>query len=60
MPFDADNKELYENKCLTVNDILAIVWKYSDLFEDKTAIGFEKWCVNKKINFVSSGIKRSS
>ncbi|KAI7871488.1 hypothetical protein BDF14DRAFT_1718821, partial [Spinellus fusiger] len=55
---DPNNNEVYENKCLTLNDILAVVLKYSDLFEDKSAIGFGKWCSNKKVNFMKSAIKR--
>ncbi|KAI7870874.1 hypothetical protein BDF14DRAFT_1770697 [Spinellus fusiger] len=57
IPFDPNNNEVYENKCLTLNDIL-VVLKYSDLFEDKSAIGFGKWCSNKKVNFMKSAIKR--
>ncbi|KAG1437699.1 hypothetical protein G6F56_012980 [Rhizopus delemar] len=48
LPFDPKNEEVYENKCLTINEILATVWKYSDLHEDKGAIGFAKWCKKPK------------
>lgn len=58
LPFDPKNEEVYENKCLTTNEILATVWKYSDLHEDKGAIGFAKWCKNRNIKFMSSSIKR--
>ncbi|CAO3664519.1 unnamed protein product [Rhizopus stolonifer] len=58
LPFDPSNSEVYENKCLTLNDILAVVWKYSDLFEDKSTVGFGKWCSNKEVNFMKSAIKR--
>lgn len=58
LPFDSKNEEVYENKCLTTNEILATVWKYSDLHEDKGAIGFAKWCKNRNIKFMSSSIKR--
>lgn len=58
MPYNPHNKEVYENKCLTTNEILATVWKYSDLYEDSGAIGFAKWCKDRNIKFMSSAIER--
>jgi hypothetical protein len=48
IPFDPNNNEVYENKCLTLNDILAVVWKYSDLFEDNLLPGLESGVPTKK------------
>lgn len=47
LPSDPMNEEVYECKSLTSNDILSVVWKYTDLFDKKTVIAFGKWCANK-------------
>lgn len=41
-----------------MNDILSVVWKYADIFSEKTAYGFGKWCTSRKLCLTESGIKR--
>ncbi|KAI9474212.1 MAG: hypothetical protein EXX96DRAFT_509332 [Benjaminiella poitrasii] len=31
-----------------MNDILGVVWKYTDIFNEKTVYGFGKWCNSRK------------
>ncbi|KAI7866268.1 hypothetical protein BDF14DRAFT_1728626 [Spinellus fusiger] len=40
---DPDNNKVYENKLVSMNDIITIVWKYKNLFQDKNVSGFGKW-----------------
>ncbi|KAI9481055.1 MAG: hypothetical protein EXX96DRAFT_522599 [Benjaminiella poitrasii] len=41
-----------------MTDILSTVWKYSDIFSEKTAHGFGKWCSSRKLFLIESQIKR--
>ncbi|KAI9245808.1 hypothetical protein EDC94DRAFT_653537 [Helicostylum pulchrum] len=40
LPVNPNNEESYARKNLSMNDILSVVWKYSDIFSEKTAYGF--------------------
>lgn len=41
-----------------MNDILAVVWKHTDILNEKTAQGFSKWCGNKKLKLIQATAKR--
>ncbi|GAA5804541.1 hypothetical protein HPULCUR_010041 [Helicostylum pulchrum] len=41
LPVNPNNEESYARKNLSMNDILSVAWKYSDIFSEKTAYGFE-------------------
>ncbi|KAG1140683.1 hypothetical protein G6F37_012940 [Rhizopus arrhizus] len=57
LPSDPMNEEVYECKSLTNSDILSMVWKYTDLFDEKTVVSFGQWCVNK-VDFTAAHSKR--
>ncbi|KAG1037632.1 hypothetical protein G6F43_012821 [Rhizopus delemar] len=58
LPVNPNNEEAYACKSLSMNDILSVVWKYADIFSEKTAYGFGKWCTSRKLCLTESGIKR--
>jgi hypothetical protein len=37
-----DNQDAFVPKRLTMNDILNLIWKYTNILNDKN--GFSKWC----------------
>lgn len=41
-----------------MSDILAYVWKYSYLLQDKNPIGFGRWCSGKGIDLIEVTVKR--
>lgn len=41
-----------------MGDILAYVWKYSYLLEDKNPTGFGRWCSGKGIDLIGATVKR--
>lgn len=43
-----------------MNDILGVVWKYTDIFHKKTAYGFGKWCYSRKLFLTESRVKRKT
>ena len=57
LPSDPMNEEVYECKNLTNGNILSMVWKYTNLFDDKSAAAFGKWCANK-VDFTIADSKR--
>ncbi|KAI7889239.1 uncharacterized protein EV154DRAFT_538979 [Mucor mucedo] len=58
LPVNPNNEEAYACKNLSMNDILTVVWKYSDIFIDKTAYGFGIWCHPRKLFLTESQTKR--
>lgn len=38
----------------------SVVWKYSDIFSEKTVYGFGKWCNPRKLYLTESGMKKKS
>lgn len=58
LPVDQHNDEVYENVLCSMGDILAYVWKYSYLLEDKNPAGFSRWCSGKGIDFLGATVKR--
>ncbi|KAI8083935.1 hypothetical protein BDF21DRAFT_321109, partial [Thamnidium elegans] len=59
LPDDPENKEVYVQKSLINNEIFSTVWKYTDLFDEKPAIGFNQWCTNK-VDFATVKTKRKN
>ncbi|ORE10848.1 hypothetical protein BCV72DRAFT_311435, partial [Rhizopus microsporus var. microsporus] len=51
---DPCNEHVYYCDSLSMNDLLAVVWKHANIFDKKTAQGFSKWCANKKTHLMNS------
>jgi hypothetical protein len=58
LPVNPYNEQVYEYQSLTMNDILTVVWKHTDIVNEKTAQDFSKWCGNKKLNLMKATTKR--
>ncbi|KAG2200804.1 hypothetical protein INT47_001335 [Mucor saturninus] len=43
---------------LTSKDIFTSILPYTDIFNDKTVLGFTQWCITNKLEFVSSPTAR--
>ncbi|KAL0137255.1 hypothetical protein V8B55DRAFT_1526741 [Mucor lusitanicus] len=43
-----------------MNDILSVVWKYTDIFNEKTAWGFGEWCNSRNLHLTESGTQWST
>jgi hypothetical protein len=44
LPQNPHNEEVYEKRDVSIQEVLASVWKYSTLLDERTPIGFSKWC----------------
>ncbi|KAK4509348.1 formin-binding protein [Mucor velutinosus] len=50
---------MYEEKSVTINNILSKVWSHSSLFADKKSpASFNKWCSTRNIKFLEQQSKR--
>ncbi|CAO3620038.1 unnamed protein product [Mucor fragilis] len=58
LPSDPKNGEIYICRSLTMNDILSIVWKYSNILDDMNTQGLSKWCGARKLELMKATIKR--
>ncbi|KAI8968622.1 hypothetical protein BDB01DRAFT_733148, partial [Pilobolus umbonatus] len=52
------NNEMYESKNVSMREIFCQVMKITHLFDDKSVLGFTKWCSSKKIKLMQVGPKR--
>lgn len=55
---DPMNDEIYVCRSLSMNDILSIVWKHSDILNDMNAQGLSKWCGTRKLELMKAAVKR--
>lgn len=60
LPTDPFNEEVYYCDSLSMDDILAVVWRHTNIFNEKTAQSFSKWCGSKKIYLMNATIKRKA
>ncbi|KAG1526670.1 hypothetical protein G6F47_004365 [Rhizopus delemar] len=44
LPTDPFNEKVYYCDSLSMDDILAVVWRHTNIFNEKTAQSFSKWC----------------
>ncbi|ORX55183.1 hypothetical protein DM01DRAFT_1273387, partial [Hesseltinella vesiculosa] len=44
LAYDPINEEIYNHQCVTQKEILSIVWKYTNIFDEKSVMSFTKWC----------------
>jgi hypothetical protein len=58
LPFDPNNQDMYEVQQISQKQMLATVWKYSSLFDEKSILSFTKWCSHKKLDFIKVTPKR--
>jgi hypothetical protein len=58
LPFDPNNQDMYEFQQISQKQMLATVWKYSSLFDEKSILSFTKWCSHKKLDFMKVTPKR--
>jgi hypothetical protein len=58
LPSDPNNEEVYVCKSLSMNAILSIVWKHTNILDDMNAQGFSKWCGARKLELMKAKIKR--
>ncbi|RCI03928.1 hypothetical protein CU098_012715, partial [Rhizopus stolonifer] len=58
LPFDVDYDDLYEPKSLSSSEIFSDVLKITNVLDNKSAIGFTKWCSNKKLKLMEATSKR--
>lgn len=49
---------MYERQLCSMNNVLAYVWKYSCLLQDKSSVGFGRWCSGKDIDLMRTTTKR--
>ncbi|ORX49904.1 hypothetical protein DM01DRAFT_247021, partial [Hesseltinella vesiculosa] len=57
-PCEPVNSALYEKSLVANKDILSILWNYTKLFDEKSALSFSKWCFSKKVAFTSVEYER--
>lgn len=55
---DPHNDEVYDGQSCSMNDVLTYVWNYSHLLQDKSPVGFGRWCSGKNIDFIHATVKR--
>ncbi|KAI9269647.1 hypothetical protein EDC94DRAFT_581775 [Helicostylum pulchrum] len=60
VPFDPYNEEVYEQRDVTMKDILSLLWKYTDKFDGKTINSFTSWCSKSKFPFMQVESSRKS
>ena len=58
LPSDPRNEEVYGCRSLSMNDILSIVWKHTNILDDMNAQGLSKWCGARKLELMKAKIKR--
>lgn len=58
LPSDPKNEEIYVCRSLSMNDILSIVWKHSNILNDMNAQGLSRWCGARKLELMKATIKR--
>lgn len=51
------NSKMYEEQPITING-LSKVWGHSNLFADKSATSFNKWCSKRNVKFFTQETKR--
>ncbi|KAI9361575.1 hypothetical protein BD770DRAFT_305551, partial [Pilaira anomala] len=49
---DPYNEEMYEQRDVSMKDILSLLWKYTDKFDNKTINSFTSWCSKSKFPFM--------
>ncbi|KAG1047207.1 hypothetical protein G6F43_010335 [Rhizopus delemar] len=55
---DLHNDEVYDKQAYSMNGVLTYVWNYSHLLQDKSPVGFGRWCSGKDIDFIHATVKR--
>ncbi|KAG1053648.1 hypothetical protein G6F43_004285 [Rhizopus delemar] len=58
LPTDPFNEEVYYCDSLSMDDILAVVWRHTNIFNEKTAQSFSKWCGNRIIEDIVDHLPR--
>ncbi|KAG0985021.1 hypothetical protein G6F57_002874 [Rhizopus arrhizus] len=58
LPSDPKNEEIYVCRSLSMNAILSIVWKHSNILNDMNAQGLSRWCGARKLELMKATIKR--
>ncbi|KAI9254942.1 hypothetical protein EDC94DRAFT_587290 [Helicostylum pulchrum] len=58
LPSNTENNEMYESKNVLTREIFCQVLKITNLLDDKSVIGFAKWCSSKKIKLMQASPKR--
>lgn len=54
LPINPYNEQAYDCQIMTMNDILAAVWKHANILNES----FSKWCGNKKLKLMQATPKR--
>ena len=55
-----NNCEQYENRLLSITEILYDVWKHATIFMNETPEKFASWCVRNKLDFLNRSVKRQA
>ncbi|EIE81328.1 hypothetical protein RO3G_06033 [Rhizopus delemar RA 99-880] len=58
LPTDPFNEKVYYCDSLSMDDILAVVWRHTNIFNEKTAQSFSKWCGNRIIEDIVDHLPR--
>lgn len=53
-----DYDDLYEPKSLSSSEIFSDVLKITNVLDNKSVIGFTKWCSDKKLKLIEATSKR--
>jgi hypothetical protein len=57
---DPLNDKVYTKKLVSNKDMLSHVWPYTATFDDKSALGFSKWCYSKNVAFTTVDYQRKA
>lgn len=60
MPDDPLNAEVYVQKYVTINELLAVTWKFTAIFNEKSSISFSKWCASRKVLFTKKELVKKT
>lgn len=55
---DPSNSEVYTRQDVTMKQILNVVWRYTNLYDDKSLFSFAKWCNHQQLDFLNASTKR--
>ncbi|CAO3684585.1 unnamed protein product [Umbelopsis vinacea] len=58
LPQNPHNEEVYDKRDVSIQEILATVWKYSTVLDDRTPVGFSKWCNERSVKFLKANVSR--
>lgn len=58
LPFSTFNDGVYGLENITMNEILAVVSRYTSFFDDKSCNSFVQWCIIRNVCFMKAAVPR--